>query len=136
MTKKEWLSRARDMDLEIKALERTKQSLYDKATNIVPSNSGMNVQGGGSDPHKSESYAIYSAELDEMVKRLKDVKMEILREINTLPDTDSILRTILIMRYVQCVPTWEQIALDIGYSYRDTTRKHGEALMKLQIPSL
>lgn len=135
MTKKEWLSRARDMDLEIKALERTKQSLYDKATNTVPNSSGMNVQ-GSSDPHKSESYAIYSAELDEMVKRLRDVKMDILRVINTLPDTDSILRTILIERYVQCVPTWEQIALDIDYSYRDTTRKHGEALMKIQIPNL
>ena len=134
MTKKEWLSRARDMDKEIKALERTKQSLYDKATSTVASNSGMNVQ-GSSDPHKAERFAIYSAELDDTVQRLREVKMEIQRVINTLPDSDSLLRTILNERYVQCLQ-WEQIAVDIGYSYRDTTRKHGEALMKLQIPNL
>lgn len=135
MTKKEWLSRARHIDKEIKALEEAKQGLYERATK---STATMNATGGtqGSyEPYKAEEYAICAAEIDRAEKRLQAVKIEVLAAINSIDDPDSTLRTILIEYYVSC-KTWEQIAIDIGYSYRQTTRKHGEALTKIKIPGL
>ena len=133
MTKKEWLSRARHIDKEIRALEEAKQGLYERATKSSLKPTGGTQ--GSPDPYKAEEYAICAAEIERAEKRLQAVKMEVLAAINSVNDPDSVLRTILIEYYVSC-KTWEQISIDIGYSYRQTTRKHGEALAKIKIPGL
>ena len=135
MTKKEWLSRARHIDKEIRALEEAKQSLYERATKSTSSLKPTGGTQGSPDPYKAEEYAICAAEIERAEKRLQAVKMEVLAAINSVNDPDSVLRTILIEYYVSC-KTWEQISIDIGYSYRQTTRKHGEALAKIKIPGL
>ena len=135
MTKKEWLSRARHIDKEIAALKEVKQSLYEHATNTTSKTNATGGSHGGTDPHKAEEYAIYAAEIETAEKRLQTVKCEVLNAINAMTDAQPILRTILIEYYVSC-KTWEQIAIDVNYSYRQVTRKHGEALTKIQIPGL
>lgn len=135
MTKKEWLSRARHIDKEIRALEEAKQGLYERATKSTSSLKPTGGTQGSPDPYKAEEYAICAAEIERAEKRLQAVKMEVLAAINSVNDPDSVLRTILIEYYVSC-KTWEQISIDIGYSYRQTTRKHGEALAKIKIPGL
>ena len=135
MTKKEWLSRARHIDKEIKALEEAKQGLYERATKSTATINPTGGTQGSSEPYKAEEYAICAAEIERAEKRLQAVKIEVLTAINGIDDPDSVLRTILIEYYVSC-KNWEQIAIDIGYSYRQTTRKHGEALAKIKIPGL
>lgn len=67
--------------------------------------------------------------------RLWSKRMEIIDTITKIADTsDSMSRTyyrILILRYVEC-ETWEQIAVDIGYTIRHTWRLHGEALRRIE----
>lgn len=135
MTKKEWMSRARHIDKEIAALKEVKQSLYDHATSTTSKPNATGGTQGSSDPHKAEQYAIYAADIENAEKRLQAVKNEVLNAINSMTDEQPILRTILIEYYV-CCKTWEQIAVDTNYSYRQITRKHGEALAKIHIPGL
>ena len=135
MTKKEWLSRARYIDKEIRALEEAKEKLYERATNVTQKFNATSGVQGASEPHKSEEYAIYAAEVERAQEHLQAVRHEILQAINTMQTEKSLLRTILIEYYVTC-KSWEQIAIDIDYSYRQTTRMHGEALAKIKIPGL
>lgn len=52
-------------------------------------------------------------------------KMEIIETISGVPSAEC--NRILYLRYVEC-KTWEEIAVDIGYTWRHTIRLHGDAL--------
>jgi hypothetical protein len=134
MTKKEWLARAYRLDKEINIRIKAQRELFVKATKTTPSYLATG-SGGSATQRKSEMYAVYTDEINNMIDRLLSIRLEIQQAIDTIPDSDSILRTILIERYLFCWK-WEQIAADIGYSKRETTRKHGEALQKIIIDAL
>lgn len=51
--------------------------------------------------------------------------------ISTIEKVKEPYSTLLYERYVNC-KTWEQIAVDMGYSYRQTTRLHGAALIAVK----
>lgn len=127
MTAKQWLSRGRGIDRELDALIRVRQETYDRLTSITPG--GGEGVSGTKDPHKFDRLA----ELDEMIQtrfeELLGVKSEILRAINTLQDSRQ--RQVMIGRYVE-LRTWEQIAVDMNYSYMQVTRLHGCALTALK----
>ena len=60
------------------------------------------------------NYASYSEMIDNRIDELYAIKQEILQAINLVDD--GTLRTLLIARYIN-FGTWEQIAVDLHYSY-------------------
>jgi len=72
-------------------------------------------------------------DLDAEINRKIDKYADKKREIEALIDRvfDEILKIILQKRYIH-FKEWEQIAVDLGYTYRHTTRLHGEALQAFE----
>ena len=56
------------------------------------------------------------------------LRMHIIEDISKVPDP--VHRRILSLHYLEG-RSWEWIAVEIGYSYRHTTRLHGEALQAM-----
>ena len=79
----------------------------------------------------------YMAKLDDLLHELDtEREMEILvykeieKAINAVQDVGE--QEILTRRYI-LGQSWEKIAVEIGYSYRHTTKKHGQALKNFRI---
>lgn len=67
----------------------------------------------------------------EYIKRWQDAELERLAIIDKITWITEPYRTILANRYLQN-KTFETIAYDIGYSYKQTIRLHGQALEMLK----
>ena len=81
------------------------------------------------DPHKFDRLVDLELEIDRQVDKLVDVKTEILHLISKLDDGR--YREILIGRYLDGL-TFEEISVRIKYSYKQTCRLHGRALLKME----
>lgn len=67
--------------------------------------------------------------LDSMIDKYVDKKNEIISQIDSMQD--EIHYEILFGRYIE-KKTFEKIAADINYSFRNTTRLHGKALQEFE----
>lgn len=79
----------------------------------------------------------YMVKLDELLRELEaeqEVQMITYQEIrNALKNMeDNTEQEILIRRYM-LGQSWEKISAEMGYSYRHTTKKHGQALKNFEI---
>lgn len=128
MTVKQWLSRARICDREIKVLQTAVDRERDRVTSLTASLDGAAVS-GSPDPHKFDRYVELSADLMARIRQLYDLKAEVEVGIMQLPA--GTLREILLLRYVS-VMTWEQIAVTMDLSYRHVCRLHGDALEEIK----
>lgn len=128
MTVKQWLSRARICDREIKVLQTAVDRERDRVTSLTASLDGAAVS-GSPDPHKFDRYVELSADLMARIRQLYDLKAEVEMGIMQLPA--GTLREILLLRYVS-VMTWEQIAVTMDLSYRHVCRLHGDALEEIK----
>jgi len=124
MTTKEWFSRGRRLESHINRLLQTKQDEWDKLTKITANTNGDTVQ-ATKDPHKYDGYADLCYYIDTEVDRLERIKAEIMQTILKLRDLR--YRDILIGYYVN-MKSFEQIAVEMRYSYVHVTRLHGWAL--------
>ena len=70
-------------------------------------------------------------QINEMVGRLIELKLEITFVVQKVEDTES--RVLLEMRYL-CFKQWDEIAVAMGYDIRHIYRLHQSALSKVQIP--
>lgn len=131
MTTKEWLTRARNLDKEINRLLAEKEKALSAATSSTAPASGEKVQTSRRNSSESKflNYAEYSELIDNRIDELYAVKKEILSAINELDS--STLRTLLIARYIN-FHTWEEIAVEMNYSYMHVCRLHGKALQKIK----
>lgn len=132
MTTKEWLNRGWQQDKYINSLLAEKEEALTRATSVTVSAEGERVQNssGNSTERKMLKYAEYSELIDKQVDRLVDIKSEIIKAINRVED--NILRTLLIDRYIRFMK-WEQIAVDLNYSYEWTVKRlHPKALEKIK----
>jgi hypothetical protein len=135
MTAKEYLSQAYLLDKTIAADKRKLEQLRELSTSL-----------GSQDYTKDKvQSSIAGDKLSETVTSIVDLQNKINREIgklvileseirdriNQIPNPD--YRYILLMRYINR-EKWEQIALDLHYSYRHTTKLHGKALKNLKMP--
>lgn len=127
MTAKEWLMRGWRIDREIAALERTRKETWERLTSMTPTYAGEAVQ-GESDPHKFDRLVELDATINRRIDQLVDTKQEIIDVIAQVPD--SRYRTLLTERYT-AFKTWEQIAVDMNYTWRRVMQLHGEALVAL-----
>ena len=126
MTAKEWLMRGWRIDREIEALEYTRRETWDRLTSATVSYTGEPAQ--GSDPHRYDRLIELDETINRRIDQLVDTKQEIIDAIAQV--SDSRCRTLLTERYVS-FKTWEQIAVDMGYSFRWTMRVHGQALLAI-----
>lgn len=128
MNVKAWLNRARNIDREIDSLLRERTEERNKVLSVTSSYEAI-VVSGTKDPHKFDRLAELETEIDNQIDNLVSVKAEILRAINKLEDGR--FRDVLRLRYLES-RTFEQIAVEINYSYKQTCRIHGRALLKIE----
>lgn len=132
MTIVEWLNRGRNMDKEIKALQRAQQQAYDRATSAVSDSAAEKVQTSPRNNTENSfiTYASYSEKIDKRIEELTAIQQEIFEAIKALDDTT--LRTILTEKYIN-FRTFEQIAADLEYSSVHISRLHKKAIEKLNM---
>ena len=125
---KQWLSRARNIDREINALLKVKEDTYDRILHITQSYTS-DVVSGTKDPHRFDRIAELESMIDREIDRLVEIKAEIESKIFQL--NDGRYREVLRLRYLEG-KTFEQISVDLNYSWRQTCRLHGRALLKME----
>lgn len=87
--------------------------------------------------NKKSDLSGYMAKLDALLHELdaeREIQMIVYQEIRQAIHTvqDATEQEILIRRYT-LGQSWEKISMEMGYSYRHTTKKHGQALKNLKI---
>ena len=82
--------------------------------------------------HRMEDVIIkiidFENEINAEIDRLVDIKREITCLINSVPNQEE--QTLLELRYL-CFKTWEQIAVEMGYSLQNVYKLHSKALKNL-----
>lgn len=135
MTTKEWLSRGWRIDREIRELEQAQVEALALATRTTASTDGERVDGGGGNSSEramvayADKAAEYAALIDEKIRELVGIKTEIIRTVERVENPT--LRAVLMARYVN-FKTWEQIAVEMSYSYMHVCRLHGRALVEVR----
>ena len=128
MTAKQYLNRARRIDSEINALLRLLQTTRDSLESIT-----QNYDSDGSqstkNPHKFDRLVELESTVDNKVDELIALKAEILNTISNLNDNR---QRIILTEYYLEMKTWEQVAVDMNYSFQHTMRMHGYALKEIQ----
>ena len=127
-TAKQYLNRVRRIDKEISALLRLVQSTRESLESITQNYNSDGAQ-VTKDPHKYDRLIELEALVDSKVDEQIELKAEILRTIMKLDDRRQ--RLVLMEYYIE-MKTWEQVAVDLNYSYMHITRLHGYALKEVQ----
>ncbi|SHI24363.1 hypothetical protein SAMN02745823_03826 [Sporobacter termitidis DSM 10068] len=128
--KKAWLRRYVDLNRAInqKLLEiEGQRALCEKVTAVITDM----PKGGGST--KEDTYIKLCdmiTETNAEVDRYVDMRKEIVGVIRTAPGLT--YQTLLSLRYLDG-KTWEQIAVDMNYTYQWVCKLHGDALNEIQI---
>jgi len=129
---KQWLSRARNMQKRLNALQESKRKAYDMArSSTAPIRPDATAQAQSiQTDDKMARYAYFSEEADKQIKRLEQVRAEILNTIAQVEDNT--LATLLIEYYVNN-KTWYEIANILNCDYNYTiNRKHSAALQEVE----
>lgn len=132
MTPKEYLLQYRDAVRRATAAQDHLDELRAMAERITPNYGGS----GGGTHQTGDKLGAAVARLVDAESRVSD-ELELLeateREVIGTIDkiTDGTLHTLLYERYING-KTWEQIAVALNYSYRQTTRMHGAALIAVK----
>ena len=124
-----YLRRYREGEQEIRQLERELEVWRSRAEKITP---GGGEGGGGGRSDRIQNAVGMLVELQEkladQLAALARMREEIVREIDRVEEPQ--LCRLLKLRYLQGM-TWEQIAVEMNYSFRQVLRMHGEALNHL-----
>ena len=127
-TAKQYLNRVRRVDKEITALLRLVQSTRESLERVTQNYDSDGAQ-TTANPHKYDRLIELESLVDEKIDEQIALKTEILGTIMKLSDRRQ--RLVLIEYYVE-MKTWEQVAVDLNYSYMHITRIHGYALKEVQ----
>lgn len=132
MTPKEYLQQYRDAAKRARAALDHLDELRSMATRITPNYGG---EGGGTHQTGDKLGAAVARIIDaenrvsDELEMLEAIEHEVLNTI--LRVKDATLITLLYERYING-KTWEQIAVDMHYSYRGVTKMHGRALLAVK----
>ena len=132
MTPKEYLSRYRDMGQSIDAKRAQLQRLREQAVQITQAIRPDRVQSSGDPDRLSGAVARIAdaaAEIEQQILQREAVRWEIEAAIEKVPDGAQ--RVLLEYRYLAGY-TFEHIAVDMHYSYKQVCRIHGYALEKVK----
>lgn len=128
MTAKQFLNRARRIDREISQLLELQQHTRDRLTNITQTLTA-DIVSGSHDPHKFDKLAELESDINTKIDELVEVKREIFHLIQQLPTRS---HRLVLMSYYLDMKTWEQTAVNMNYSWRQTMRIHGQALIEVE----
>lgn len=134
MTAKQYMNRARWLDDEINDKLLQRQTVYDSLTKIT-----QNYDSDGSqstvDPHKFDKLGDYWKLLDNLTDEYILALKEITETIAKLQDGRQ--RRVLTLYYTVKDKktgrplTWEQVAVILHYSWKQTRRIHAKALCEI-----
>ena len=129
--KQKSLNRYRDISLEIERMIEERAREYSKACKITPVYTHMPKQTSGDNKLQAavEKLLEEDQRLAEKIAEYLTAKKEIEAEIETVEDEQ--LRCLLRYRYIDHL-TIEQIADEMGYSYRNICYLHKKALQLLK----
>jgi len=128
MTAKEYLSQARYLDLRINSKIQQVASLNDLATKATSALTGMPRNPNHATSTMEEAIAKIidlQSEINSDIDRLVDLKQKISTTIKAVANPE--YHTLLEKRYL-CFLSWEQIAVDMGYSIHHLYKLHSAAL--------
>lgn len=129
--KKEYLWGYRRAQRKKQRLEEQLQEL--RLNKMCPSvvQDGMPHGSGGGD------LSGYAAKVDELEEEIKEAANECIEQLKAIRDKieqlqDENEKDVLNYRYI-CGMKWEEIAVKMGYTYRNITKIHGKALINFCI---
>ena len=128
LSAKEFLKQARHIDQRINSKLEQVQSLRELATKATATLSDM---------PRSATPNIYRMEdvICKMMELESEINADIDELINTKHEVMAVIKmverpeyqSLLELKYL-CMKTWEEVAAELGYVYRQITRMHGYAL--------
>ncbi|EKY28093.1 MULTISPECIES: DUF1492 domain-containing protein [Clostridium] len=128
MTTKEYLAQAYRIDQRINSKLEQIVSLRELATKATSTLSDT-PPSGSRNVHSMEGIIVKMMELENEINAdidvLVDLKKEIMSIIKKINNPEQ--QTLLELRYL-CFKTWEQIAVDMGYSIQNAYKVHDRAL--------
>ena len=122
------MNRVRRIDKEIAALLRLVQSTRESLESITQNYNSDGAQ-STKNPHKFDRLVELESLVDAKIDEQIALKAETLETIMKLPDRRH--RLILMEYYIE-MKTFEQVAVDIHYSWRQIMSIHGHALKAIQ----
>lgn len=134
MTAKQYLSQAYRLDQRIESKIGQIDSLNALSTRMTATLTGMprNPSPAASQMEEAIARVIdLETEVDHDVKKLVDLKREIVQVIKAVENTEC--QMLLEKRYL-CFQKWEQIAVDMGFSIENVYCLHRKALAMIRIP--
>lgn len=133
MTPKEYLQQYEFSVRQVRAIQDHIDSLRAMAERTTPAYGASEGSGSHavSDKLGAAVAKIIDAEerLGYELELLEATEREVSKTISQV--SDGTLRTLLYERYINC-KKWEQIAVDMNYSFRGVTKMHGRALQAVQ----
>lgn len=128
MNAKYFLSRGRWLEREITALMQTRDETRSRLTRVTQNYEADGAQ-STKDPHKFDALLELEDKLDERIDALCAVKAEILETIGKLEDGRE--RLVLQLYYID-MKSWEQVAVDLNYSWRQTMNIRKRAIRNIE----
>lgn len=128
MIAKEYLMQAKFLDMRINSKIQQIEALNDLATSATSVLTGMPHSPNKATSKMADAVAKIvdlQAEINHDIDMLVDLKREISSTIKAVPSSE--LQTLLEKRYL-CFQSWEQIAVDMGYSMHHLYKLHNQAL--------
>ena len=95
---------------------------------VTQSYSGDGAQ-SSKDPHKFDRLVELESLVNEKIDEQIQIKTEILEAISQIRDRR---QRIVLTEYYLNMKTWEQVAVEINYSWRQVMNIHGRALQEMQ----
>ncbi len=131
MAIKEWLNRGYKIDIIIKSIEREKQRALQRATYLgVGTGERFKASSVNDSEERMMIYAQYGERLDNEIKKLCAVKLEIFNLISSLENNTH--RQLLMLRYIEYM-SWEEISEEMHYSEKWVrTNLHNAALKEAE----
>lgn len=132
MTTKEFLNQAYRIDQRINSKLEQIISLHALATKATSTLSDMPVSKTESQSKMAEIIAKIvdlEVEINRDIEKLVEIKQNIVSTIKKVQNPE--LQTLLELRYL-CFRTWEQVALEMGYSIQNAYKLHDRAVKILQ----
>lgn len=127
-----YLSRYRRMSARIDCLLDEKRRWWELALKITPSLS--QAPGGGENGSRVERPMDKVMEIEAQITReidqLHTIRQEIKGTLSQLEDEN--LKLLMEYRYIDGL-TWEQVAVEMNYSYMQICRLHGKALNAIML---
>jgi DNA-directed RNA polymerase specialized sigma subunit len=134
ITTKEYLRQTFKLDAQINCLIQEVETMEARATKVTtvlnPSKVEKNT---GACTNNQEDIVVkmidYKNNINKKIDELVDLKADILTTISKMDNTDQ--QTVLMLRYINR-KYFEQIAVEMNYSYRNVLYIHGAALKSFE----